>query len=98
MMTSCWGKEGRLRALLPGCLWLSGFGCGLRLGREGRVALAVEQDGEAGALLVGEGGADAPVFLLAVGFDGGEEVEGRYLFLFGRFGLCCHSLVSFFRV
>src|SRR5208282_2000260 len=76
--------------------WLNGFGCGLRLGRKGCVTLAVDEEAVTGTLLVSEGGADALVFLLAAALDGVEDVEGRYLFFFGRFGLCSHSRFSFF--
>src|SRR5208337_2726975 len=93
MLTSCCGRKERLRAL-P--FWLSGFGSGLHLGRKRRVAFAVDEEAVTGTLLVGEGGADALVFLLAATLDGVEDVEGRYLFFFGRFSLCCHSRFSFF--
>src|SRR5271168_407894 len=96
MMTSCLKEEERLRALPFGCLWLNGFGSGLHLGRKRRVAFAVDEEAVTGTLLVGEGGADALVFLLAATLEGVEDVEGRYLFLFGRFGLCSHSRFSFF--
>src|ERR1035437_511308 len=88
-------EEGRLRALPLCCFWLSRLCSGLHLGRKRRVAFAVDEEAVTGALLVGEGGADALVFLLAAVFDGVEDVEGRYLFLFGRFGLCCHGLSPF---
>src|ERR1019366_1142634 len=96
MMISCCRRKGSLRALPFGCFWLNGCCCGFRLRRKCRVAFAVDEEAVTGALLVGEGGADALAFLLAVALDGVEDVEGRYLFLFGRFGLCCHRFFSFF--
>jgi len=87
-MNSCLKEEERSRALPFGCLGLHG---GFLLRRKRRVTFAIDEEAVTGALLVGEGGADALVLFLAVALDGVEDVEGRYLFFLGRFGLCCPS-------
>ncbi|HVB98260.1 MAG TPA: hypothetical protein VNJ12_02860 [Candidatus Dormibacteraeota bacterium] len=79
-------EEERLRALPR-----FGLHGGFLLRRKRRVTFAIDEEAVTGALLVGEGGADALVLFLAVALDGVEDVEGRYLFFLGRFGLCCPS-------
>src|ERR1043166_1029733 len=102
MVSSFWKKERRLRAAPFRCfrlnrrLGLSRLPGSFRLGREGCVAFAADEDGVALALLVREGRADGFAALVVRAVF--EDVEGRNLFCFGRFGLSCHSCFSFFRV
>src|SRR5579863_502242 len=90
MMTSCL-KEEECSRTLP----RFGLHRSFLLRRKCCVAFAADDEAVTKTLLVGEGSADAPVLLLAVALDGVEDVEGRYLFFFGRFGLCCHGLSPF---
>lgn len=85
-------EEERLSTLPLRCLGLCG---GFRFRREGRVALATDEQGHALVLLVGEACADRLAALLA-GRSVLEDVEVGNLFrLRGRFGCGCHGLSPF---